>query len=62
MTIENINILGSNRTQGFSQQFWEKAPAQNWEKMIDLTANLGEIYDIEHNKGIAKHIHKIKLF
>ena len=25
--------------QGFSQQFWEKPPGQNWEKMIDLTAN-----------------------
>ena len=37
--------------QGFFQQFWEKAPGQNWEKMIDLTANLGEINDIEHNKG-----------
>ena len=21
--------------QGFSQQFWEKPPGQNWEKMID---------------------------
>ena len=21
---------------GFFQQFWEKAPGQNWEKMIDL--------------------------
>ena len=38
-------------TQGFFQQFWEKAPGQNWEKMIDLTAKLGEINDIEHNKG-----------
>ena len=28
-----------------------KAPGQNWEKMIDLTATLGEINDIEHNKG-----------
>ena len=37
--------------QGFFQQFWEKAPGQNWEKMIDLTAKLGEINDIEHNKG-----------
>ena len=37
--------------QGFYQQFWEKAPGQNWEKMIDLTSKLGEINDIEHNKG-----------
>ena len=37
-----------------SRQFWEKAPGQNWEKMMDLTAKLGEINhnnDIEHNKG-----------
>ena len=33
--------------QGFYQQIWEKAPGQNWEKMIG----------IEHNKGS-----KIKLF
>ena len=37
--------------QGFFQQFWEKAPGQNWDKMIDLTAKLGEINDIELNKG-----------
>ena len=36
--------------QGFFQQFWEKAPGQNWEKMIELTSKLGEINDIEHNK------------
>ena len=29
--------------QGFFQQFWEKAPGQNWEKMIDLASKLGEI-------------------
>ena len=38
-------------SQGFFQQFLEKAPGQNWEKMINLTSKLGEIYDIEHNKG-----------
>ena len=38
-------------SQGFFQQFWEKAWGQNWEKMIDLTSKLGEINDIEHNKG-----------
>ena len=37
--------------QGFFQQLWELAPGQNWEKMIALTAKLGEINDIEHNKG-----------
>ena len=39
------------KLQDFFQQFWEKACGQNWEKMIDLTAKLGEINDIEHNKG-----------
>ena len=33
------------------QQFWEKAPGQNWEKMINLTSKLGEINGIEHYKG-----------
>ena len=33
------------------QQFWEKTPGQNWEKMIDLTSKLEEINDIEHNMG-----------
>ena len=47
-------------SQGFFQQFWEKTPGQNWEKMIDLTAKLGEINDIEHNKG-SKYILKINL-
>ena len=37
--------------QGLFQQFWEKAPGQNWGKMIDLTSKLGEINDIEHYKG-----------
>ena len=37
--------------QGFFQQFWEKAPGQNWEKMVVFTSKLGEINDIEHNKG-----------
>ena len=40
-----------NTAQGFFQKFWEKAPGQNWEKMIDLTSKLGEIKHIEHNKG-----------
>ena len=42
--------------QGFFQEFWEKAPGQNWQKMIDLTSKLGEINDIEHYTRIAKHI------
>ena len=41
----------SDTVQGFFQQFWERAPGQNWEKLIDLTTKLGEINDIEHNKG-----------
>ena len=40
-----------DHSQGLFQQFWEKAPGQNWEKMIDLTTKLGEINDIEHYKG-----------
>ena len=35
----------------FFQQFWEKTPGENWEKMIALAAKLGEINDIEHYKG-----------
>ena len=34
---------GTGIMQGFIQRFWEK--------MIDITAKLGEINDIEHNKG-----------
>ena len=41
----------SAQVQGFFQQFWEKAPGQNWEKLINLTSKLGEINDIEHSKG-----------
>ena len=41
----------SQQSQGLFQQFWEKAPGQNWEKKIDLTSKLGEIKDIEHYKG-----------
>ena len=33
-------------TRAFFQQFWE-----DLEKMINLTSKLGEINDIEHNKG-----------
>ena len=43
--------LWCDSVQGFFQQFREKAPGQNWEKVIDLTSKLGEINDTEHNKG-----------
>ena len=36
---------------GLFPAIWEKAPGQNWGKMIDFTAKLGEINNIEHNKG-----------
>ena len=48
MAIENTD---SSKFQGHFQQFWEEAPGQNWEIMIDLTSKLGEINDIEYNKG-----------
>ena len=47
-------------TRAFFQHFWEKAPGQNWETMIDLTSKLGEINGIE--KKMKKDILKIKLF
>ena len=47
--------------QGFFQLFREKAPGQNWEKVVDLPAKWGEIKEKEHNKG-SKYILKIKLF
>ena len=37
--------------QGFFQQIWEKAPGQNWEKMIGLTSKLGKINNIKLNNG-----------
>ena len=36
---------------GLFPAIWGKAPGQNWEKIIDLTSKLGEINNIEHNKG-----------
>ena len=45
------HFLITERAGLFFQQIWEKAPGQNREKMIGLTAKLGEINDIEHNKG-----------
>ena len=37
-------------SQGLFQQFWEKAPGQNWEKMIDFKSKLGEI-NYKEKKG-----------
>ena len=48
---ENILELHGMRDQGFFQQFWEKAPWPKLGKMIDFTAKLGEINNIEHSKG-----------
>ena len=46
MTLYNVGTF-----QSIFQQFWEKAPGQDWEIMIDLTSKLGETYNKEHNKG-----------
>ena len=35
-------IISLRKRQGFFQQFCEKAPGQNWRKMMDLTLKLGE--------------------
>ena len=55
-------VEGMSKLDLFFQQFWEKAPGQNWEKIIDFT-KIWRKYgnDIEHNKG-SKIIAKIKLF
>ena len=37
--------------QGLFQQFWEKAPGQNWGKNDRLNIKSWRNYDIEHNKG-----------
>ena len=50
------NQMKCHRILGFFQQFWEKAPGQNWEKIIDLTTKLGEIKDIDHIKGSKTHV------
>ena len=47
--------------KGFFQRFWEQAPGQYWEKMINFTSKLGENNDIEHNKGSEIYT-QIKLF
>ena len=46
-----VSFLDLQKRLSYFRQFWEKAPGQNREKMIDLTAELGEINDIEHYKG-----------
>ena len=48
--MKKVNMNNSVIT-GLFPAIWEEAPGQNWEKMIDLTSKLGEINDIEHNKG-----------
>ena len=48
---DNLFSYPSLTLQGFLQQFCEKAPGQNWGKMIYLTSKLGEINCIEHYKG-----------
>ena len=50
MALVNYYVLQFFSSELF-QQFWEKAPDQNWEKMIDLTSKFGEINGMEHNKG-----------
>ena len=32
--------ISRTENQGFFHQFWEKAPDQNWRKMINLTSKL----------------------
>ena len=44
-------MVNWKQVQGFIQQFWEKAPGQNWGKIIDLMSKLGKIIDIKHNYG-----------
>ena len=46
-----VLVAVTSNVAGLFQQFWEKAPGQNWEKMINLPSKLGEINDIEYNKG-----------
>ena len=60
LTLAILNILFPVfKQQGFFQQFWEKALGQNWKKMIHLTSKLGEINDIEHNKGSKVYTHNL---
>ena len=47
--IVTITFFLLKNYQGFIQQYPEKVPCQNWEKMIDLTLKLGKINNIEHN-------------
>ena len=47
--------------QGFSSKFGKRPLAKIGKKNINLTAKLGEINDIEHNR-VAKYILKSKLF
>ena len=49
--VPETKIIYTSHITGLFPAISGKAPGQNWEKMINLTAKLGEINDIEHNKG-----------
>ena len=61
--MRNLNILSNQEyshmfpNHGFIQQFWEKAPGQNWKKMINLMSKLGKINYIEHINGSKIYSH-----
>ena len=52
-----ISLVGSEKRKdktldkAFSSNFGKRPLAKMWKKMIDLTLKLGEINDLEHNKG-----------
>ena len=46
-----MQILADSLDRTVSSNFGKRHMIKNWEKMIDLTSKLGEINDIEHNKG-----------
>ena len=49
--VYNKPPFSKKKYKGLFQAVLGKGLWLNWEKMIDLTAKLGEINDIEHNKG-----------
>ena len=54
-------FLNLDSKQGFFQQFREKAPGQNWEKIIVLTTNWEKSTTLNMTR-VAKYILKINLF
>ena len=56
-----LQVIGNvvAKISGLFPAIWEKAPGQNWKKMINLTSKEREINDIEY-KRVAKYIIKIK--